>query len=127
MLTELHLSQYDAIDIRKRWFQDSYFDLFVWQDEQERIVSFQLCYDRSGQERVISWDRERGFGHHRVDDGEASPHKNMSPVFVSDGVFSAQEVLPKFAQAGQQINPNINAFIMQKLTEYVHQHEHRAL
>lgn len=119
MLVEIHVMQDEHTPTRhKRWFQDNYFDLFVWQDDDAQIVSFQLCYDRFGKERVISWNHERGFGHHRIDDGEISPHKNMSPIFISDGKFSYEEVVPKFAQAVQHINADIGTFVMQKLAEY---------
>jgi hypothetical protein len=121
MLRELRLTQNDSSGICKRWFQDDYFDLFTWQELTGKVTSFQLCYDRLGRERVISWDGERGFGHHLVDDGESSPHKNMSPVFVVDGPFYSQEVIPKFVQASHQINETIRKFIMQKLIEYVEQ------
>ncbi|RKZ81684.1 MAG: hypothetical protein DRR19_21820 [Candidatus Parabeggiatoa sp. nov. 1] len=122
MLKEYCLTQDDKN--RKRWFQDDYFDLFTWEDETGQMTSFQLCYDRLGNERVISWDCNRGFGHHRVDDGEASPHKNMTPVFIRNGFFSYHEVNPKFAQSSKQISQDISRFIMQKLDEYVQQNPH---
>ncbi|RKZ42985.1 MAG: hypothetical protein DRQ49_00070 [Gammaproteobacteria bacterium] len=118
MLSEFHLKQDERFNI-KRWFQDDYFDLFIWQNNPGQIISFQLCYDRSGNERVISWDHKRGFGHHRVDDGEASPHKNMTPIFVKDEAFSSyDEVLSKFTQSSKQISQDICSFIVQKLEEY---------
>lgn len=123
MLRELRLTQNELINTRKRWFQDDYFDLFTWQDDTDHITSFQLCYDRLNNERVIAWDNEKGFGHHRVDDGEASPHKNMTPVFVSDGPFSAEEVIPRFERANQQMNGTISCFVIQKIIEYVLQQQ----
>ncbi len=117
MLTEFQLKQDDHSSIT-RWFQDDYFDLFTWQNNCQ-IISFQLCYDRLGNEHVISWDKNKGFGHHRVDDGEASPHKNMTPIFVKDGAFlSHHEVIPKFIQSSQQISQDIASFIQKKLNEY---------
>ena len=121
MLTELYLSQDKEVHTKKRWFQDDYFDLFTWEDESGQLTSFQLCYDRLGKERVISWDCHRGFGHHRIDDGESSPHKNMTPVFVKDGNFSYEEVMPKFVKSSQQINQQISHFVIQKVKEYIQQ------
>ncbi|MCK5524778.1 MAG: hypothetical protein KAI83_16760 [Thiomargarita sp.] len=119
MLTEFQLKQDEPSSI-KRWFQDDYFDLFIWQNNIGQIISFQLCYDRLENERVISWDQERGFGHHRVDDGESSPYKNMTPIFIKEGVFlSYNEVVPKLIQSGRQISQDITSFILQKLNEYV--------
>jgi hypothetical protein len=120
MLVELQLKQDNNLN-KKRWFQDDYFDLFTWQTPQGHITSFQLCYDRLGDERVVLWDKNKGFAHHRVDDGESSPHKNMTPVFIRDGSFSYDEVVPKFASSSQRINSELRDFIIQKLNEYLQQ------
>ena len=121
MLRELRLTQRDPSGTRKRWFQDDFFDLFTWQEQNGEVTSFQLCYDRLGVERVFSWDQDRGFGHHRIDDGEASPHKNMTPVFIMDGPFSPTEVIPKFIKASEPISKTIKTFVMQKIFEYLNQ------
>lgn len=118
MLVEYHLTQQTSEQAYRRWYQDEYFDLFVWQDESEKITSFQLCYDRSGEERVLVWDNERGFEHYQIDDGEFSPCKNMAPVFLSPTSFSRSEVIPQFDRASIMIIPAISQFIMQKLVEY---------
>ena len=121
MLTELNISQFGSpVNYHKRWFQDDYFDLFTWQSEQGDVVVFQLCYDRLGKERVIVWDEEQGFAHHCVDDGEASPNKNMTPVFLSMAKFSYEEVVTPFIQASQGIDETIRRFVTQKLIEYTH-------
>ena len=57
----------------RRWFTDSDFDLIVWyegQDEDGPIAGFQLCYDKQGAERALTWRRATGFSHEKVDDGE---------------------------------------------------------
>jgi len=118
MLTKLNVRQ-NIEDLRKKcWFQDDYFDLFIWQNDASQITNFQLCYDRLGNEHVISWDYERGFGHYRIDSGEDSPHKNMSPVFVSDELFLSHEVKLKFVQSSGHITQDVSSFITQKLDEY---------
>ncbi|OQW90593.1 MAG: hypothetical protein BWK79_19415 [Beggiatoa sp. IS2] len=119
MLTELNISQFGTpVNYRKRWFQDDYFDLFTWQNAQGDVVVFQLCYDRLGKERVIIWDAEQGFAHHCVDDGESSPNKNMTPVFVSVAKFSYDEVVTPFIRESQHIDETIHRFVTQKLIAY---------
>lgn len=117
MLTEIRLNRDN--DKRKRWFQNDYFDLFTWQDNSGNITSFQLCYDRLWNEHVICWDCKNGFEHFRVDDGEVSPCKNMSPIFIKEGIFPYHEVMSQFVQSSQQINEDIRVFIIQKMDEYV--------
>ena len=72
---------------KRRWFQDEYFDLFVWQDPAGAPIGFQLCYERNCAEGAISWSVREGFAHARVDGGRsvglAPP---MSPMLRSDGM-----------------------------------------
>src|SRR5690606_35771569 len=71
----------------RRWFQDEYFDLFVWQDAAGAPIAFQLCYQRDAGEGAISWSVGDGFRHARVDAGRsvglAPP---MTPVLRPDGM-----------------------------------------
>jgi hypothetical protein len=59
-----------SLEKRKRWFQDEYFDLFIWQDPTGQIVQLQLCYERgTRKERALTWKRGTGFDHAVVDQG----------------------------------------------------------
>ena len=119
MLQEIILHRQDDPNRRKRWFQDNYFDLFTWQSPTDEIVAFQLCYDRKGNERVVSWDSRQGFEHSCIDDGEAVPHRNMTPVFTSCSTLSAQsDVSTLFTEASAKIDPAISAFVLQQLTTF---------
>ena len=104
----------------RRWFSDSYFDLIVWyaDERQEEIIGFQLCYDKPGTERAVTWRRGEGFSHNRIDDGERPFSSKMSPVLVADGVFDRDAVLGKFEKAAGKIDADLQAFIRIVLTEY---------
>ena len=80
-------------DPRRRWFSDEYFDLVVWQAAPDGLVGFQLCYDKPGAERAVTWTRARGVGHFPVDTGEDTPVKSMTPVLVSAGALAREQVL----------------------------------
>jgi len=119
MLQEIFLTQTQSSEGYKRWFQDDYFDLFIWQDfYSSDIVSFQLCYDRACRERVIGWHQDYGFEHFRVDDGEQTPYKNMTPVFVNENMFPYREVLQNFIDRSEYLDEYIRIFIIEKLQEW---------
>jgi hypothetical protein len=103
---------------RRRWFSDEYFDLVVWQSAGDGVVGFQLCYDRAGTERAVSWSRSRGYGHFRVDTGEDTPVKNKAPVLVSEGALAKEQVLARFFQASSTLDPVIRDFVLERLQEY---------
>src|SRR5690242_17099555 len=83
---------------RRRWFQDSYFDLYAVQNFLGRLQWFQLCYRKDTPwERVLEWKRGRGFLHLKprvlLD---SSPE---SSVLVLDGAMPHHEVLDRFSAA----------------------------
>jgi hypothetical protein len=120
MLRELSKSRQIENESYRRWFSDNYFDLIVWYDAgKTTIVGFQLCYDKLGMERAITWHKDKGFSHNRIDDGEAPfEHAKMSPILVSDGVFAKDTIADKFKALSVGIDPNIAEFACAKIKEY---------
>lgn len=104
----------------RRWFSDRYFDLIVWytDEAQEEIVGFQLCYDKPGRERAVTWRKDEGFSHNLIDDGERPFSSKMSPLLVEDGIFDRDGILENFKEAAGNIDPDLEAFIHIVLTEY---------
>lgn len=103
---------------RRRWFTDDFFDIFVWFHKDTTITGFQLCYDKQVKERALTWVRGRGFRHDLIDDGEATPTKNRSPILVRDGEFPASEVLVLFITSSGGIEDPIRSLIIEKLCRY---------
>ncbi len=117
MLKELSSPPYPEKEIR-RWFSDGFFDLIVWIDREAVITGFQLCYDKYGNERAITWSKKRGFSHERVDDGEKSPGKNLSPVLVPDGQCPVQALIARFETESSGIDEAVRIFVSGKLVDY---------
>ena len=104
---------------RRRWFSDNFFDLVVWSDDAGTIIGFQLCYDSERDQRALTWRRDFGYTHHRVDDGEHRPGKvKATPVLVADGLFDQRAIAAKFASAASEISPLISRFVFEKLLKY---------
>jgi hypothetical protein len=102
-------------ELERRWFADEDFDLVVWLDPAAIPVAFELCYDRQGAERALTWSAERGYGHYRVDTGEDTPTRNLSPILVSDGDFPGERVVGAFTRAAGALDPAIRAFVLERL------------
>jgi len=64
----------------RRWFQDAYFDLYVWHDAQGSLIAFQLCHDRLHAEGTISWSSEAGYAHASVDQGRTVAAQPSTPI-----------------------------------------------
>ena len=118
MLTECASSQTSGGPAR-RWFADEEFDLIVWVARDGSVHGFQLCYDRiAGTERALTWTSKAGYSHGRIDDGEASPAKNQTPIVVRDGTFRPDAILPSFAAAAATLDPSLRDFVLEKLRAY---------
>lgn len=105
-------------DPQRRWFADEFFDLIAWLNPDGSIKGFQLCYDKGPAERALTWTREAGYAHNRIDDGEGNPAKNQTPVLVPDGAFASRKILQRFMDACGQIDARISRFVIRKLREY---------
>lgn len=101
-----------------RWFQDEYFDLFVWYTPHQEITGFQLCYDRLHNEHAITWTEQHQWTHCKIDAGEANPLYNQSPILLNEGNFNPQTVILEFAERSQALEPELQNFILGKLNHY---------
>jgi hypothetical protein len=103
----------------RRWFSDPYFDLIVWyREDGSSIDGFQLCYDKEREERALTWRRDTGFDHKRIDDGEVTGRMKMTPVLVPDGSFDYSGIAERFRRESEKIDPEIRDFIYERVMNY---------
>lgn len=101
----------------RRWFTDHYWDLFVWESDEE-VVAFQLCYGKPDAERSLSWRRGAGFSHHAVDDGEGHPASHRTPILVVDGAFDSGSVRDRFRADSGDVEPRVADTVLRELARY---------
>jgi hypothetical protein len=118
MLTEIQNARQVAGEGVRRWFTDDYFDLIVWYGDEKHPIGFQLCYDKAGRERALTWTRDHGFQHDRVDAGETPGHAKMTPIIVADGAFDRTSIARRFQRESMTLDPRIASFIFEKLDSY---------
>ena len=117
MLREVAVTQVED-EPRRRWFVDDDLDLVVWLTEHDSVVALELCYDKPGHERALTWSRERGYRHFRVDTGDETAMRNLTPILVSDGAFPKEQVVARFAAASVAIDPAIRALVLERLQQF---------
>ena len=118
MLSEIRNPRQIEGEGRRRWFTDDYFDLIVWYDLSGELAGFQLCYDKARTERALTWRRDQGYSHERVDEGEIPGRAKMSPVLVPDGAFPRNGVAERFFEASAQIDPEIRELVYDRLLRF---------
>jgi len=118
MLTEVPNARQIKGESKRRWFSDDYFDLIIWLDETDEIVGFQLCYDKYGNERALTWRKQVGYVHERVDDGEHRPGKmKATPILVLDGQFEHEKIASVFKEESSEIEERISKLVYEKISE----------
>ena len=112
MLREILETKQKPGEPRKRWFASLDMDLFVWFDEANEIISYQLTYDKPHGEKALVWSKENGFSHHGVDDGSRPGKYPRSPLFVDDGLVVPARIISLLKNDGGDLEPSIEAFIV---------------
>ena len=118
MLTEIKTLQQRETALRKRWFNDANFDLFVWHRADGSVCRFELCYDKQYVERAIRWDARQGIQCFEVDSGESGLHYKMAPLMRvrrSEGGTACEDVAAGFRDAARGLDPAIVAIVCARL------------
>lgn len=118
MLAEFQKVRQIPREGHRRWFTDNNFDLIVWYDDHGRLTGFQLCYDKTGHERALTWTVDHGFQHNRIDAGETPGHMKMTPVIVADGEFDAGPIAELFRRESSGIDPAVSRFVYSAVRGY---------
>jgi hypothetical protein len=115
MLSEITAVRQDRPGVLQRWFQDDYFDLFLWVGDEGRVSAFQLGYDRARGERVLAWSDERGLTHHRVDEQRHWVGHPATPLLVADGPCPIRTVLREFIRRSATLDETLRGFLLGRL------------
>jgi len=108
-----------AGESHRRFFWDDYLQLYVWFDEDERIVGFELSYDLTSDYRAFRWKPADGVEHYRVDDGEGRAMKKAVPVMRVDRSGIDPDILVEFTARSESISPEISLLVKQRLREFL--------
>jgi hypothetical protein len=109
----------DSDDYVRRWFFDDHFDLIAWYNRNGTLAGFQLCYDKAGEEKALTWFGDRGLSHHRVDAGEDCPWVNRTPMLTeSDGRSHMARLLASFTSSDEGLPSNLRMLVEEKIKEY---------
>jgi hypothetical protein len=103
---------------RRRWFTCEDIELLVWCDDSESPIGFQLCYNNGPQSYALTWNRDCGFSHKIIDDGEQRPGKHKAaPILVADAPASATFISKRFVQVSAGLPVELTEFVAKKLGE----------
>jgi hypothetical protein len=113
MLSEVIKVKQIPDEPKRRWFASTSLDLFLWYDEKENIIQFQICYDKGPAEKALTWHHQKGISHHSVDDGENRTFRMKgTPIMVNDGDFNVQEIAQRFEELAGDLEHKTVRFVL---------------
>lgn len=119
MLHEIGRVRQDSRRGMRRWFQDGYFDLYVWQDDQGEPIAFQLCYDRQHAEGAIGWVRGESYTHARVDHARKAAGPPASPILRASPPPPYFRVYQRFLESSRDWpEAALREFVLRHLQAY---------
>lgn len=118
MFREIRGIQQRDPSVRRRWFQDPHFDLFVSQNFLGRPQWFQLCYRRdTPAERVLEWKRGRGFQHMKVRQPRYAADRESGEL-ITDGALPYLDVIQAFRQSAASLPLAVADFVTEKIRQH---------
>lgn len=118
MLREIKKTSQDRGEPKRRWFSGSEMDLFVWLNEDDEIVGYQLTYDKPHSEKALIWNEKEGITHLGVDEGLKPGGHPGSPLLVPDGIMDPSKIISKLKECGEDVDPSIKSFIISGIEKY---------
>ena len=122
MLREINLSRQDDPAIRKRWFEDGFFDLFLWFRTEEYPAGapfhMQLCYGKPAREKAVSWREGHGYFHDGVLSNRPGEVVAQSAILESGGVFDFSNVNARFLRDSANLDIGVRKFVIEKLHHF---------
>ena len=100
-----------------RQFSDDYFDLYV-QEKDGEVSWFQLCYDKYGNQKALTWSREGILSHTAIDEDNEHGHYPMTAILVSDRLLDHRSIFSRFEEASKEIDPKVVAAVQRVLSSY---------
>lgn len=119
MFTEISNVRQIKGEPRRRWFTDRDLELIVWFGEHDRIVGFQLCYQKDKEPKALTWLEDEGFLHTGIDEGDGGWRGPKStPILIRDGVFDKENVEKRFTSSSKTLPKEIADFVLLKIKNY---------
>ena len=104
----------------RRWFLNDYFDVIIWYESAAGEMSgFQLCYNRSVDERAFTWHRNKRSSHF-VSSGadERGTPWIATAVLHGDAGPVPPDVLDRLQREQGDLDDQLLRFIVKEATSY---------
>ncbi len=117
MLFELGVTRQEPTGPRRRWFTSEACDLILWLNDDDSLWGFQFCYGKPADEHALTWARDFGFSHMKVDAAGRRNHGNETPILVLDGTFDPAYILDEFEKESAGVPEPFRGIVVERVRE----------
>lgn len=117
MLREIRNVQQRPGEPCRRWFHGSTQDLYVWTEDDGRIVAFEFCYPDGKDERAVLWKRDQGVAYFSVDRGESSALANRTPILGQTRTPNVERVRTYFLAVAEHLPDEVAKVVLENLAK----------
>ena len=103
---------------RRKWFSDEDFDLIVWFEPENEVMGFQLCYDKETDQKALTWLKQDGYQHSRIDNGDNPGKMKASPVLEANGHFDREGIGRRFRKNRGDVPEEIAGCVYDRILHY---------
>jgi hypothetical protein len=115
MLREIRSVRQNKHEAHKRWFNSSNMDLFIWCNDDNHIIKYQLTYTLLHQKKALIWQTKEGFTYARVDDETRSGNHPTSPILITDNPCDTNILLTLFIEKSGNVENEVKTFIISSI------------
>lgn len=117
MLRELNAVRQIPGEMPRRWFSSGDMDLIVWFDAAGQPDHFELCFDKSSQERCLRWSGQK-LAMYQIDSGEGEPGRHKgTPIHRACDAQATDHLLERFMAASDCLPTNVREFVAAALNK----------
>jgi hypothetical protein len=102
-------------DLNREVYSDEALDLVVWYDNETKIHGFQLTYDVISNPHAMTWLKEKGLFHNRVDMDEGKPGRRGIPILELDGEIPVTAIIGAFDARSTGLERSIRDCVRKQL------------
>ena len=108
MLKEIKKTRQIEGEHPRRWFSSSKLDLVVWYGQNGELIGFQLCYDKTDDEKSYTWKFGSTSEHTGIDSGEfGGMNFKQTPILVTDGIPDYCYIKEEFLSESSELPEDI--------------------
>jgi len=108
-------------NINRRLFSDEEMDLYLWYDQQMKLIGFELIHNLKRHSLSFKWRVGQSSTYSRINSGDTKPGREGFDFFVTENDFPYTKWVQMFSKRSHNVDSEITELILLKMSEHKNQ------